>query len=57
MAEHHPPTNPGYELSDVSTPPIWKFLGYLFIITFASIALMWAMFQGLKSYTDSEDKA
>ena len=57
MAEHLPPAHPGYEVSDVSTPPIWKFLGYLFVITFASIGLMYAMFLGLKSYTASEDKA
>ena len=60
MAEHHSPNhptpgNPGYEVSDVSTPPIWKFLGYLFAVTFGSIALMYGMFVGLKSYNDSEE--
>ena len=55
MAEHHPPTHPGYEVTDVPTPPIWRFLGYLFAITFASIALTYGMFQVLKSYNEAQD--
>ena len=57
MAEHHTPTNPGYEVSDVSTPPIWKFLAYLFLITFGSIGWMYAMFVALKSYNEAQDVA
>lgn len=57
MSEHHPPANPGYEVTDVHTPPIWKFLGYLFLITFGSIALMYGMFYALKGYNESQDAA
>ena len=57
MAEYPPPTHPGYEVSDVNTQPIWKFLGYLFLITFASMGLMYAMFLGLKSYNEDQDAA
>ena len=55
MAEHQTPTNPGYEVTDVATPPIWKFLGYLFAVTFGSIALMYGMFYGLKGYNESQE--
>lgn len=57
MAEHHTPTNPGYEVSDVETQPIWRFLGYLFAITFVSMGLMYGMFVALKSYNEAQDLA
>ena len=55
MSEHKPPANPGYELSDVSTPPIWRFIFYLVAFMWVSIGLMWVMFEGLKSYDASQD--
>lgn len=55
MAETKPAANPGYEVTDVYTPPIWRFLLYLVIFMWVSIGLMWAMFVGLKSYQASAD--
>lgn len=53
--EHKPTHNPGYEVSDVYTPPIWRFLLYLVLFMFASIGLMYAMFMGIKQYDASTD--
>lgn len=55
MSEQLPPVNPGYEASDVPTPPVWRFLGYLVLITFAAIGLMYGMFQVMKSYNEARD--
>lgn len=60
MSEHnanqHPAAgHPGYEVTDIQTPPIWRFLSYLFLITFTAIALMYGMFQAMKSYNEARD--
>ena len=52
---HHAAGHPGYEVTDVHTPPIWKFLSYLFVITFTAIALMYGMFHLLKGYNEASD--
>lgn len=52
---HHAAGHPGYEVTDVHTPPIWKFLSYLFAITFTAIALMYGMFYLLKGYNEASD--
>lgn len=57
MPEHHPPTNPGYETTDIHTPPVWRFLLYLFLITFVSIGLMYGMFYVLKGHNEAQDPA